>query len=148
MAYFIFQKNLDNIEGTLVSIAENKNDLDVLNFALKDYKILEDNIINFNLVKLNKKYVQKYNNDLIFYEDANCIFPNKKSLEIYISNFKKRIQDFLNFNTDHSKFSQWNDYLNQLNSLNLDNFIYPLNKSLEQHFYDSGQPSYNVLQIP
>ena len=34
------------------------------------------------------------------------------------------------------------------NNLNLDNIVFPLEKSLEQYFKDLGQPSYNILQLP
>ena len=51
MVYFIFGKNLDNIEGTIYRIAENQSDLNNLNILQSDYKIIEDSQSNFNLVK-------------------------------------------------------------------------------------------------
>ena len=61
---------------------------------------------------------------------------------------KKQIKQFIEYNPNHSLFTLWNNYYNQLDSLNLDNITYPLNKSLEQYFSDLGQPSLNILQLP
>jgi hypothetical protein len=52
MAYFIFTKNSDNIEGSIYKIAENLNDFNCLNISQSDYKIIEDSESNFNLIKL------------------------------------------------------------------------------------------------
>jgi hypothetical protein len=150
MAYFIFQKNLDNVTGTIYRIAENFSDLNYLNIIQSDYKIIEDSQTNFNLVKYGTKYVLKYNNDIITYgiEETETFFSAKENLKNYIFNNKKIIEGFLDNNKNHPLFNQWNNYLNQLNNLNLDLITYPLNKSLEQYFNDLGQPSFNILQLP
>lgn len=148
MAYFIFVKNLDNIEGTLYRIAENNSDLNNLNINQSDYKIIEDSQENFNLVKLNIKSSIKYNNNLITFNDLNISFKNKIELENYIFICKKSIKEFIDNNYSHPLLQKWNNYYNQLNLLNLDNITYPLNKSLEQYFNDSGKPSLNPLQLP
>jgi hypothetical protein len=103
---------------------------------------------NFNLFKLNKKHAQKYNGNLITYIDSNNLFNNKLELENYISFNKKIIKNFINNNPNHLLVQKWNNYYNQLNSLNLDEITYPLNKSLEQYFDDQGQPFLNPLQLP
>ena len=69
-------------------------------------------------------------------------------MEKEILSLQKDIKSFLDNNVNHSLYNVWNDYYNQLSSLNLDDIIYPLNKSLEQYFNDIGQPSYNILQLP
>jgi hypothetical protein len=148
MSYFIFGKNLDNVEGTLYRIAENQNDLNNLNITSSIYHILEDSQSNFNLVKLGNKIADKYNNNTITYIDQTFLFNSKNDLQNYVDNVKKQIKQFTDNNPNHQLFNHWNNYLNQLNSLNLDNITYPLNKSLEQYFNDLGQPSYNILQLP
>ena len=50
MAYFIFTKNLDDVEGTLYRIAENQSDLNNLNIIQSNYKIIEVNEDNKNLL--------------------------------------------------------------------------------------------------
>ena len=148
MAYFIFQKNFDNLEGSLYRIAENQSDLNNFNIIQSDYKIIEDSQINFNFVKFGNKFISKYNDNEITYINTNCTFKNKDNLQLYVNNLKNTIKLFLDNNTNHSSFNVWNTYYNQLNSLDLDSITYPLNKSLEQYFNDLEQPSYSILQLP
>ena len=148
MAYFIFGKNLDNIEGTLYKVAENQSDLNNLNIIQSDYKIIEDSQSNFDLVKYGNKLPIKYNGDTIIYSNSIISFMNKQQLQTYVNSFKDAIKDFIKSNSNHSLFNQWNNYYNQLNSLNLDNITYPLNQSLEQYFKDQNKISLNPLQIP
>jgi hypothetical protein len=148
MSYFVFLKNLDNIEGTLYRIAENQEDLNNLNISQSTYKIIEDPQSNFNLVKFGTKITEKYNNDIITYTDRTILFNDKNELQAYVNNFKKLIKEFTDNSPNHPLFNRWNDYYNQLNSLNLNTITYPLNKSLEQYFNDLGQSSYNILQLP
>lgn len=148
MSYFIFLKNLDNIEGSLYKIAENQNDLNSLNINSSDYKIIEDSQDNFNLVKNGIKTSIKYNNNDITYVDRTSGFATKEELQVYVNNFINEIKQFTDNNSNHPLFSKWNDYKNQLSSLNLDSIIYPMNISLEQYLNALGQPSLNPLQIP
>ena len=148
MAYFIFTKNLENLEGSLYRIAENKIDLDNLNINTSSYTIIENNQINFNEIKNENKIVLNYSNNTINTMDNSSSFTQKKDLEYHINTLKKQIQNFLDNNQNHLLFSRWNNYYNQLNNINLDLITYPLNKSLTQHFNDLGQPSYSILQLP
>ena len=148
MAYFIFLKNLDSIENTLYKIAENESDLNNLNINKNDYKIIEDLQTNFNEVKCSIKNAIKYNNNTITFSNDVVTYNTKENLLNYIVNIKNSIKPFLDNNPNHPLFNRWNNYYNQVNSLNLDSITYPLNKSLEQYFSDLGQPSYNILQLP
>jgi hypothetical protein len=147
MSYFIFVPNLENIDGALYRIAENQIDLNNLNILQSNYKIIEDSQSNFDLVKYGNKNV-KYNNNILTYTDNIVSFKSREELQGYITFFKKNIKQFIDNNPNHTLFSRWNDYYNQLNTLNLNNITYPLNKSLEEYFKDQGQPSLSTLQIP
>jgi len=149
MAYFIFQKNCDNIRGTLYRVAENQEDLNNLNIIDDDYKIIEDSQSNFDAFKYGTKYCISYNGNIINFED--CIHPGfriKLHLKEEIVIVSKLIQDFLNSNPNDPQFKRWSDYKNQLNSLNLDSIQYPLNTSIEQYFKDQNLPSLHPLQLP
>jgi hypothetical protein len=148
MSYFIFLKNLDDVEGTICKIAENNDDLNYLNINQPDYKVIEDSKENFDLVKFRNKFIQKYNNNIITYIDETISFNDKDKLQVNINNLKQQIKQFIDNNPNHPLFSRWNSYYDQLNNLDLDSITYPLNKSLEQYFNDLGQPSYNILQLP
>ena len=148
MSYFIFLKDLDNIEATFYKIAENQSDLNNLNISQSVYKIMEDSQFNFDLVKYGNKLPIKYNNNTITYIDQINSFNSKNQLQSYIDGFKNIIKQFTDNNPNHPLLSRWDNYYNQLSSLNLDSITYPLNKSLEQYFSDLGQPSYSILQLP
>ena len=148
MSYFIFLKNLDNIENTIYRIAENESDLNSLNINKSDYHIISDSQENFNSVKYHNKQILKYNQNNIFYGDISTIFENKISLDKYILNIKNTISLFLENNKNHPSYDIWNNYKIQLNSLDTNTIPYPLNISLEQYLNDLGQPSFNPLQIP
>lgn len=148
MAYFIFSKNLDNITGTLSRIAENEYDYNNLNITPDVYKIIQVNLTDFNNVKYGSKFVIKYNNNEIFYENQLITFQEKINLQDYIEIQKKIIKQFTDNNANHALLTRWNNYYTQLSNLNLDNITFPLNKSLEQYFNDLGQPSFHILQIP
>jgi len=148
MSYFIFLKDVDNIDGTIYKIAENQSDLNNLNISQSVYKIIEDSQSNFDFVKYGNKVPIKYNNNSIIYVDQTISFLNKEKLQKFIMDLKKTIKQFIDNNPNHLLLNRWKDYSNQLSSLNLDSITYPLNKSLEQYFSDLGQPSYNILQLP
>jgi len=148
MAYFIFLNNLNNIEGTIYRIAENQSDLNNINIDKTNYKIIEDSQTNFESVKYGNKHPIKYEGSLIVYENIQTSFNNKETFKNHINSIKMSINNFLKNNFNHPSVTLWNSYYNQLNSLNLDSITYPLNKSLEQYFNDSGQLSLNPLQLP
>jgi len=157
MAYFIFSKNSDDIEGTLSKIAENKSDLDNYNITQSDYKIIEDSQENFNLVKLNLKIASKYNGNTIVYLDIDPDISDKNNiiffkdsilLKEYINGLKKLIKNFLDSNKNHSLYNKWNDYYSQLSNLDISTIQFPMKKTLEQHFQDLNLPSLNTLQLP
>jgi hypothetical protein len=148
MSYFIFSKNSDNIEGTLYKIVENEIDFNNLNIIDSDYKIIQDSQSNFEEVKYGLKAVVKYQDNTIIYENFSMSFKDKYSLDNYISTCKNVIKSFLNNNKNDSAFTLWENYYNQLNSLNTNDIVYPLNKSLEQYFKDQNKLSLNPLQIP
>lgn len=148
MSYFIFINNLNNIDGSFYRIAENQYDLDNLNIIKYDYKIIEDSQENFDLVKYGNKFPIKYNNDNIVFIDQTCSFLTKEQLQYYINNFKNQIKQFTDNNLNHLLYNRWNTYYNQLNNLDLNSIIYPLNKSLEQYFKDQNQLSLSPLQTP
>jgi hypothetical protein len=145
MSYLIFLNN--QTQDSLYRIAENQSDLNNLNIDKSNYIIIEDTQINFENVKYGLKNA-KHNGQTITYSDNTPISINKNDLTNIIDGFKICIQQFLKNNINHPLYNRWNDYYNQLNSLNLNNITYPLNKSLEQYFNDLGQTSLSTLQIP
>jgi len=148
MAYFIFNKNSEGLNGSLYKIAENESDLNNLNLQTSEYKIIIDSQENFNAVKYKTKYAESYNGGTINYINMEVGFASKDQLTKYIDESSKFIKNFTEKNLNHPLYNIWNSYLNQLNSFNVDNITYPLNISLEQHFNNLNQLALNTLQIP
>jgi hypothetical protein len=146
MSYFIFLNN--QTKNSLYKIAENQFDLNNLNNDKSNYIIIEDTQVNFENVKYGLKNAIEYSGQTITYSDTNSYLINKNDLNTIINGFKSSIQQFLKNNINHPLYSRWDDYYNQLNSLNLNSITYPLNKSLEQYLNDLGQTSLNPLQLP
>jgi hypothetical protein len=147
---------MSNVDGSLFKIAENSSDLNSLNLIESDYKIIEDNLENFNNVKLNLKNIIKYVDNAIIYQDTINIL-NRDGLISDISNVKKNIEAFKINNQNNPLFSRIDNYYNLLTSLDV-NTIIPidvntgkqilLNKSLEKYLYDLNNDVINPLQIP
>lgn len=149
MPYFVFNKNQEDIQSTFYRMAENESDLNNLNIKPFDYKIIQDSLENFNDVKFEIKFPLSYNiNNVINYIDLEPLIINKENLEKTVNNLKQQINLFLKNNSTHPLFDRWNNYYNQLNSLDLETINYPLTMSLEQYFNNLGQPSYSILQLP
>jgi len=148
MAYFIFIKNADGIENTLYRIAENETNLNNLNINQDNYKIIQESQENFNAVKYGSKSAISYSGDTISYINTNLYFNDKESLQKYIDSIKNYINAFISNNSNHPEIASWKAYHDVLNGLNVDNIIYPLSKSLEQHLFDLGESSFHTLQIP
>jgi hypothetical protein len=148
MAIFIFNKG-DNT--ALYKIAENSDELNNFNIVVNHYDLVEDNNSqNFLDVILNKKIVVKHEDNSILYQNvvSGSEFKNKEQLDKHIVITKNTIKLFLNNNLNNSLFSKWNNYYNQLSSLDTNSINYPLNISLEEYFYNSNLPALNTLQLP
>lgn len=147
MAFLVFNKNNGSNFGSLYNIAENENDLNLLNINKEDYNIISIDVNNFNEVKLNIKSAERYENNSPIYENLTHSYT-KEDLLFHLKILKNKINDFLKNNKNHPLFNRYNNYLNQLNSFNINSLTFPLTKSFEKHLFDSGQTVYNILQIP
>jgi hypothetical protein len=153
MAYYIFLKNSANVDYTTYKIAENESDYNNLNISETFYKVIINDEINFEDIKLGNKILKGYdnNNNILFVDDTEQNLYSKYTLEKDILNIKQLIKNFLENNSSNSSYSKWDNYYNQLDSLlkNIDTEVtFPLKKSIQQYFKDKSLPYYNTLQIP
>lgn len=151
MAYFLFEKNLEDIEGSIYRIAETSVDLNNLLINKNDYKIIEDNEVNFDNIKLNLLRIVKYNGNQITYveyDPQSLGFWRLPYLQKTVEEYKKQIKAFTDINPNHPSFNQWNNYYNQINSLNYNDFTFPTTYNLEQYFKNNNKPYFSLLQIP
>jgi hypothetical protein len=147
MAFLVFNKNNGNNFGSLYNIVENENDLNLLNIIKEDYITISISPEDFFEIKLNIKSVVRYENNSVIYENLTHSLE-KEDLLFHLEILKTKINNFLKNNKNHSSFDKWNNYLNQLNSFNVNSLTFPLTKSFEKHLFDSNQTVYNILQVP
>jgi hypothetical protein len=149
MPYFIFNKNSYN---SLYKIAENEEDLNLINGIQQDcYLKITSNQNDFDTVKLGQKSILPYNGSSVELSDSFYNFT-RETLTDYLKYLKKNIKLFLEHNLQHSKFETWSNYLNYLNSINVD-IVIPnkdgvLNTSLEEYIQSQGQTFYSIFQLP
>jgi hypothetical protein len=147
MAFLVFNKNNGSNFGSLYNIAENENDLNLLNIIKEDYTIASISPEDFFEIKLNIKSAVRYENDSPIYENLTHSY-SKEDLLFHLKILKNKINVFLENNKNHPLFNNWNNYLNQLNSFDVNSIAFPLTKSFEKHLFDSNQTVYNILQVP
>lgn len=151
MAFLIFKNNQSNIQNTLIKIAEDQQELNVLLSTVDDYKIIEITQEKFNDVKINKSPVIKYVDDDVIYEQSQQFsgyFRNSEELKIILDQIKNNIQFFLDSNKNSLVFNKWNNYLNFLNNLNLNSLNYPIESSFEEYLNKNNIFFLNPLQLP
>ena len=148
MAYFIFLNNTESLEGTIYRIAETQSDLDNLNILKSNYKIITESTENFNSVKLGEKYPELNSDNTITFVSCISEINNKEEMQQEIDNKLYQIKNFLDSNSSHPAYTQWNNYYNQIKNLDLESIPYPLDKSFEKYLNDLGQTSLHTLQIP
>lgn len=147
MPYFIYNEaSLD-----IYKIAENESDLSALNLPSVSYLTVPASQEDFNAVKLNLKNILTYNGTSNRLVDLPILLNKEQTIQ-YINEYKSSITNFLNNNPQSNVFSRWNNYLNYLNSLNID-LIFPPPKTtttqtLEQYIQSTGNPFYSILQLP
>lgn len=153
MAYYVFN-NIENLEGTLFRISENLNYLNTIipiNLQ-KSYKIIEDNSVDFNLVRKNLKRPIKFiNNQVVFIDkDQEHEYDSIQMIETEISNIKKQIKDFIDNNKQHSLYSIWSNFYNQLSNLNINNITLPTKLTIGEIFnsLNPGNTYLNNLELP
>ena len=89
-------------------------------------------------------------NNIIFKEvtEDNPISFTKENFKLIVEQNKNQIKNFLDNNVNHSFFNDWNNYYNELNNIDINSIVFPLNKTLEQYFKDLGKICYHPLQLP
>jgi hypothetical protein len=147
MAYFIY----NNITLALYKIAENDSDLSSLNLPEGQYLTVQASQEDFDAVRLSLKNVLDYNGTSNRLVDQQLLY-NKEQMINFIDGFKTRITNFLNHHPESNVFSRWQNYYNFINSVNIDAIYLPpkflSTQTFEQYVQSTGNPFYNILQLP
>jgi len=153
MAYYVFN-NIENLDGTLFRISENLNSLNtIIPINLQNsYKIIQDTSVDFNLVRKNLKIPMRFvNNQIIFIDkDQEHEYDSVKIIQTEIDNIKKLIKDFIDNNKQHSLYSIWSNFYNQLSNLNINNITLPTKLTIGEIFslLSPGNTYLNILELP
>jgi hypothetical protein len=147
MAYFIY----NNINLNPYKIAENDSDLSSLSLPEGQYLTVQASQGDFDAVKLSLKTILPYNGTSNQLVDQALLY-NKDQMIQFIDKFKDLITNFLQNNPQSNVFSRWQNYYTFINSVNV-NAIYSAPKFLstqtfEQYVQSTGNPFYNILQLP
>jgi len=147
MAYFIY----NNINLNPYKIAENDSDLSSLSLPEGQYLTVQASQEDFDAVKLSLKAILPYNGTSNQLVDQALLY-NKDQMIQFIDKFKDLITNFLQNNPQSNVFSRWQNYYTFINSVNV-NAIYSAPKFLstqtfEQYVQSTGNPFYNILQLP
>jgi len=147
MAYFIY----NNINLNPYKIAENDSDLSSFSLPEGQYLTVQASQGDFDAVKLSLKTILPYNGTSNQLVDQALLY-NKDQMIQFIDKFKDLITNFLQNNPQSNVFSRWQNYYTFINSVNV-NAIYSAPKFLstqtfEQYVQSTGNPFYNILQLP
>ena len=148
MAYLIFNKDLDNVSGTLCAIAANNTDLNNLNIDLDTIKKITIDDSVFSQVQLSESFPESYDGETVIYAVVSHSYENQEIFQTDINNRISLINRFLKFNGDHPDYTKWNNFKTQLENLDIKGLTYPYEKSLEKHLFDNSLTFLNPLQLP
>ena len=144
MKYCVFNKS----NNDLYKIVENEIDYNNLNIFHPEYIKFEINVEDYLSLKYYKKEAKLINGVPVLTNFTYPKFLNKSQLNFYIDYFKNNIKNFLKNNKNHISFQKWTNFLAQFETFNTETVQYPLEKSLEEHFYDLNLISLNPLELP
>tara|TARA_Y100001937_G_C7116426_1_gene330353 strand:+ start:411 stop:854 length:444 start_codon:yes stop_codon:yes gene_type:complete len=146
MAYIIF-----NNRGELLNIAANDTELGWWVFAdnctVKDVSQSDFDNVRFNLMTCSLdgdtiNYESKLGIDTDGTPFTTYIWTDAAELQSHLDLLKNKLQESID-----NGHTQYQDYLNYLESFDVSSLTYPLNQSWEQWCNDNGVNFYNTLQI-
>lgn len=134
----------------LLAITSNDTDKTAITSHFLNGSYVEENLSDTDFLKLRQNtHGFNFQNENPVLEEIAIGFPNKEVLDQYINlNLIPAIDLYLSNWKNHAHYSKWTSYKTQLENLDTTSITYPLNKSLEKHFADEGQPYYSLLELP
>ena len=145
MAYIFYNNDRKSKQG----MAANDDDKTAITSHWPAGTFVTENISDedFNKLRIGSHEMDCSGDNPVLVE-VGLGFGSKEDLDQHITYMLETIQNYLNNWKDHAHYSRWSDYKTQLLSLDTSSITYPMEKSLEKHFSDQGQPYYSVLELP
>jgi hypothetical protein len=130
MNYLLFNKNLENMGGTLCRVVPTQEIVNKINYNTDQ--------------KVNVKYTENgYSAEALNPADFFPLDEARLSEQI-----QRTITTYRNFNkTEGVDYSEWDNYISQLENFDTSSITYPLLNSLEKYFKDNNLPYLHPLQL-
>ena len=160
MAYLLFNKDQENVLSTFQKLIANDTELANVQPPQAEYKIIDCSDDDFNAVKFREKWPTHYSGDTCYFETIDLDYPEKsdpsittvgydqETMQSQLDESKSIISKWLHQHGEHPDYDKWNNYYNELNSLDISGWSYPTLKALEKELSDRGQTSLSYLQLP
>jgi len=109
--------------------------------------VIEISDADFVALQTEQKSYDHDGTNMILTDKTSEPFANETDLKFYIDKLTKKLDVVINRQSDNSYKSECVAYKALLESLDTSTITYPLNKTLEKHLHDLGQPILGALQI-
>jgi hypothetical protein len=149
MSILIFNKNSDNLVGSLYKMAPNQSYYDTHKKWSDDtYDLVVIDEDDYNKIKLNTKQVVSKNGTSVTYTDNPSIYNSSEQLKKDIQLISDCLKEWMSNNTNESLLiSEVNTYHNYLNSIDVNTITYPLNLSIESYVNNQGISIIHPLEL-
>ena len=159
MAYLLFNKDQENVTSTFQKLIANDTELANVQPQQEAYKVITCSDDDYNSVKYREKWPSHYTGDTVTFETIDIDYPDKEdpsvpagydqvTMQDQLDQSKSAISKWVASHSSHPDFDKWNNYLTELNNLDITSWTYPTMKSLEKELNDRGQTSYSYWQLP
>tara|TARA_R100001086_G_scaffold191162_2_gene108469 strand:- start:1324 stop:1803 length:480 start_codon:yes stop_codon:yes gene_type:complete len=159
MAYLLFNKDQENVTSTFQKLIANDTELANVQPKQEAYKVITCSDDDYNAVKYREKWPSHYTGDTVTFETIDLDYPDKEdpsvpagydqvTMQDQLDQSKSAISKWVGSHGSHPDFDKWNNYLTELNSLDISSWTYPTLKSLEKELNDRGQTSLSYWQLP
>jgi len=124
MAKFVFQKNCENIQGSMYGIAKDNIDLSS-RINVESYKVIDATDAEYEDIRLDKKNCY-YNAEGLVWNNNTCTFATLENL-----------QEIVNTLVD-TPYPDHNQCIADLKTKSFDNYTFPLEKTIPEIAEEKG----------
>jgi len=154
MATFIFNKDEPKTHSTLKRICENDEDLQY--YPVSESDTVTVNVEDFLKIKNRTHSIVSHdgNNFTWFHHwDGNTTVPaeerdNKEAMQLYLDAIVEEMDVWLAENPSHVKTTEWQNYRDYCNNIDLNTVTFPLNKSWEEYCSDNSVNYKSIFELP
>lgn len=151
MSYFYFNTGQEKNNTTLCAIVENSSDQQYYN---DQADIVEVTTEEFLKIKSNNYTIKSYDGSNFIFSEArinpgftSTAARQEESVRTNAQNRSEHIATWLEKNNGHAKYSEWSDYKNYLDNLDISSLL-PVTKGWEEYCNDNSINFKHLLELP